>query len=278
MSGSHTDISDRMGQQRDLIEAKEAAEAASEAKSTFLANMSHELRTPMNAIIGFSDVLVAGKFGELNDKQAKFVKTILSSGQHLLGLINQVLDLSKVEAGHIELELTTFDSAEVLKNSIDVVRPLADKKSITIKRETAAIEVEADRVKFQQVAYNLLSNAIKFSPEGSTVTVRSVDGEDKGRKILTVSVIDQGIGIQAQDQQRIFNQFVQVDSSYSRTQPGTGLGLTLSRKMAEMHGGMLVAHSEGAGSGSTFTFIIPLTQAVRSEEAMDQAPNLAKAA
>jgi signal transduction histidine kinase/DNA-binding response OmpR family regulator len=228
-------------------------EVASRHKSEFLANMSHELRTPLNAIIGFSEVLTERLFGELNDKQAEYLEDILGSGRHLLSLINDILDLSKVEAGRMELETGTFSLAEALDNGMTMVRERASRHGVTLSldvdREIGLIE--ADERKIKQVIFNLLSNAVKFTSERGRVDVvaRQVEGG------VHVSVRDTGIGIAPQDQARIFEEFQQVGSVTTNAREGTGLGLALARRFVELHGGRLWVESQ-VGVRSTFTFTL----------------------
>lgn len=246
-----------------LLEAKvgelelaiQTAEAASLAKSQFLANMSHELRTPMNSILGFSEIIQDQAFGELNARQAKYISNILTSGHHLLGLINDILDLSKVEAGHMALEYEVLDVAGVLDSAGSIVKELAGKKglSMTTRVEEGLPPLAADPVRLKQVLYNLLSNAIKFTPDGGSIVVLARDAGGG----LEVEVTDTGIGLRPADLEHIFGEFEQVDSSYARQQQGTGLGLSLTRRLVEMHGGRVWAESRGPNQGSTFRVGMP---------------------
>ncbi|PYN82951.1 MAG: hypothetical protein DMD96_04450 [Candidatus Rokuibacteriota bacterium] len=229
-------------------------EVASQHKSEFLANMSHELRTPLNAIIGFSEVLTERMFGELNEKQEEYLKDIHASGTHLLSLINDILDLSKVEAGRMELELTDFDLPTALDNALILVRERAGRRGITLQAivDERLGEVRADERKIRQVVLNLLSNAIKFTPEGGRIEVQAVPGDG----LVEVSISDTGVGIAPEDQEAVFEEFRQVGTSAAK-QEGTGLGLALCRKFVELHRGKIWVQSE-VGRGSTFTFRIPV--------------------
>jgi two-component system, NtrC family, sensor kinase len=229
-------------------------EVASQHKSEFLANMSHELRTPLNAIIGFSEVLTERMFGELNEKQDEYLKDIYASGQHLLSLINDILDLSKIEAGRMELEPTEFDLPSAIDNAVTLVRERAGRRGITLGREidSRVGMIRGDERKVKQVVLNLLSNAIKFTPEGGRIDVRAVVNDGT----VEVSVIDTGVGIAPEDQETVFDEFRQVGTADKKVE-GTGLGLALSRKFVELHGGRIWVESE-VGQGSTFTFTIPV--------------------
>jgi signal transduction histidine kinase len=228
-------------------------EAASRHKSEFLANMSHELRTPLNAIIGFSQVLREQMFGELNEKQAEYLDDILSSGQHLLNLINDILDLSKVEAGRMELQPSVFPLADVLEGSMVMVRERATRQGVDLVTDIdpAVGVVEADERKIKQVLFNLLSNAVKFTPQGGRITLAARCTADA----VEIAVTDTGIGIGADDQARIFDEFYQVGRA--KTQEGTGLGLALTKRLVELHHGELRVES-APGAGSTFTVVLPL--------------------
>jgi signal transduction histidine kinase len=230
-------------------------EIANRHKSEFLANMSHELRTPLNAIIGFSEVLDERYFGELNEKQADYVKDIHSSGRHLLTLINDILDLSKIEAGRMELDLADFDLPAALQNSLTLVRERAQRHGIglDLKVDPALGTFRADERKFKQIMLNLLSNAVKFTPEGGKVSVAAkLNGS-----AVEVSVSDTGVGIAPEDQAIVFEEFRQVGRDYTRKAEGTGLGLALTRRFVELHGGAISLAST-VGKGSSFTFTLPI--------------------
>jgi signal transduction histidine kinase len=239
---------------REIEDKSRQIEAANRHKSEFLANMSHELRTPLNAIIGFSEVLQEKLFGDLNEKQAEYTSDILTSGQHLLSLINEILDLSKVEAGRMELELATFDLPLAIDNARTFVRERATKHGIKldVTIDERLGDYVGDERKIKQILLNLLSNAVKFTPEGGRIGIQAkkVDGA------VEISVSDTGIGISPQDQERIFEEFRQVGGDYAHKSEGTGLGLTLAKKFVELHGGKIRVESK-VGKGSTFTFTLP---------------------
>jgi signal transduction histidine kinase len=239
---------------REIADKSAQLEAASRHKSEFLANMSHELRTPLNAIIGFSEVLTERMFGELNEKQDEYLKDIYASGQHLLSLINDILDLSKIEAGRMELELSDFHLPNAIENALILVRERANRRGIrlgsTIDERLGA--VGGDERKVKQVLLNLLSNALKFTPEGGRIDV----GARLHDHVAEVSVTDTGIGIAPADQEAVFEEFRQVGAADKKAE-GTGLGLALSRKFIELHGGKIWVKSE-PGRGSTFTFTLPV--------------------
>jgi signal transduction histidine kinase len=240
---------------REIEEKSRQLEVANKHKSEFLANMSHELRTPLNAIIGFSEVLLERMFGELNDKQDDYLKDIHSSGRHLLTLINDILDLSKIEAGRMELDVSTFDVAGTIHNALTLVRERGLKHSIAfgVDLDPALGEVAADERKLKQILLNLLSNAVKFTPDGGRVdvTARREPGQ------VVIAVRDTGIGIAPADRDAVFEEFRQVASDYTKKQEGTGLGLALTKRFVELHGGRIWLESE-PGRGSTFTFTIPI--------------------
>jgi signal transduction histidine kinase len=236
-------------------------EAASRHKSEFLATMSHELRTPLNAIIGFSQVLKQQMYGPLNERQAEYVDDVLSSGQHLLNLINDILDLAKVEAGRMELQPSTFELPELLENAASMVRERATRQGtgLTVTMDGSVGAMEGDERKVKQILFNLLSNAVKFTPSGGKVTLAARAADEQ----VVISVHDTGVGISAEDQEKIFEEFYQVGNS--RTQEGTGLGLALTRRLVELHHGRLTVESE-SGVGSTFTATLPLHQAEVAHE------------
>jgi signal transduction histidine kinase len=246
--------------------------------------MSHELRTPLNAIIGFTELVVDKSFGDLTDSQEEYLNDVLQSSRHLLSLINDILDLSKVEAGKLELQPSEVNLEILFKNSIVMVKEKAIKHGLKLSTKIKEIQdtIHADKRKLKQVVYNLISNAVKFTPDGGSIIVsayslnlpeRRMSTQD-GREIslpapndheqtdkanfVEVSIKDTGIGISQENLDRIFNPFEQIDGSYSRKYQGTGLGLSLSRDLIELHGGRIWAESEGEGTGSTFRFVIPV--------------------
>ena len=239
---------------REIADKSAQLEAASRHKSEFLANMSHELRTPLNAIIGFSEVLVNRMFGELNEKQDEYLKDIFASGQHLLSLINDILDLSKIEAGRMELELADFDLPSAIDNALIVVRERASRREITLGHsvDERLGPIRGDERKVKQVLLNLLSNALKFTPEGGRIDVSAAEHDG----VAEIAVTDTGVGIAPEDQEAVFEEFRQVGTADKKVE-GTGLGLALSRKFIELHGGKIRVKSQ-VGHGSTFTFTLPM--------------------
>jgi PAS domain S-box-containing protein len=242
------------------------AEAASAAKSEFLANMSHELRTPLNAIIGFSELLSDGSFGPLNERQREFTKVVFDSGHHLLRLINDILDLAKIEAGRMDLRVSRVTLTQLLRNSRTMIKEKAIRHGIalelSIPDDLLGAEIRADDVKLRQIIVNLLSNAAKFTPDRGSIRLQVERSGDE----LVISVADTGIGIKREHHERIFQAFEQVDSSYSRKQQGTGLGLSLTKRLVELHGGRIWVESEGDGKGSIFRFTIPFIEAEKAPE------------
>jgi signal transduction histidine kinase len=238
----------------EIADKSRQLEAASRHKSEFLANMSHELRTPLNAILGFSEVLAQGMFGDINEKQTEYLHDILESGRHLLSLINDILDLSKIEAGRMEIELSDFDLPQAIQNALTLVRERALRRGIAlhhvIDEQVAAIQ--ADERKVKQVLLNLLSNAIKFTHEGGRIEIRAAPADGA----VEVSVTDTGIGIAPEDLETVFEEFRQVGTADKKAE-GTGLGLALARKFIDLHGGRISVQSR-VGVGSTFTFTLPV--------------------
>jgi len=270
------------------VKLKMAVDKARESdrmKSEFLANMSHELRTPLNHIIGFTELVVDKNFGDLNETQEDYLTDALHGSKHLLSLINDILDLSKVEAGKLELELSDVNLKMILENSLVMIKEKAMKHGIKLLTNMDGIPetIRADERKFKQIMYNLMSNAVKFTPDGGEIrlTADLADGssllvDSKGkigsegdltamshelrasRKFVRISVTDTGIGLKHEDQERIFNVFEQIETSASRKYQGTGLGLSLTKHLIELHGGRIWVESEGEEKGSTFIFTIPL--------------------
>ena len=239
-------------------------EIATRHKSEFLANMSHELRTPLNAVIGFSEVLQQGMVGELNGKQREYVNYIHTSGSHLLSLINDILDLSKVEAGRMELDVTRFSVPMAIDNALTLIKERAQRHGLSLEctLDPALSEIDADERKFKQILLNLLSNAVKFTPEGGRITVAAHTVNDA----VEVSVTDTGIGIAADDCEAVFEEFRQVGQDAERKAQGSGLGLALTRKFIELHGGRISLTSI-VGKGSTFSFTLPIRQPEAPETA-----------
>lgn len=263
----------------------EQANAANTSKSDFLANMSHELRTPLNHIIGFIELVVDKNFGELNEVQEEYLGDALQSSHHLLSLINDILDLSKIEAGKMELEASDIDLGLILHNSMTMVKEKAMKHGIQLSTHVDKIPetIRVDERKIKQIIYNLISNAVKFTPNGGKVRLSAelIDTEPSSplkdspppdnlhtdrinqnipnsKKFVVVSVEDTGIGLKQEYLDRIFNAFEQVETSRSRKFQGTGLGLSLTKRLVELHGGTIWADSEGEGNGSSFHFTIPI--------------------
>lgn len=249
------DITEQKRAEKEIITSRMVAEMANRTKSEFIANMSHELRTPLNSIIGFSDFLVEGTFGDLNDKQTKYLSNISSSGKHLLMLINDILDISKIEAGEMKLNFDYFILLHAIEEVISIMNPQALKKNITMKHNVSTpFKMTGDRARIKQVFYNLISNAIKFTPENGVVDISA----EIDNNTVTMTVCDTGIGISIENLDKLFHPFKQVDSFYNRQYQGTGLGLALVKKFVEMHNGTVGVESE-LGKGSCFIVRIPLS-------------------
>jgi signal transduction histidine kinase len=278
----------------ELKEARAAAEKASRAKTDFLAGMSHELRTPLNHIMGFTELLLDKAFGNLNNLQEEYLRDVLASSKHLLSLINDALDLSKVEAGKLELECSEVNLRILLERTLMMIKEKALKQRIRVSLEVDGIPqtIRADERKLKQILYNLLSNAAKFTPEGGEIRVQAAPVEEGSQRMgrslgmtdgcmgtssvkeptepsrfVQVWVADTGIGIGAEDLERIFDPFVQArNDGAPGTDSGTGLGLALCRRLVELHGGRIWAESEGKGRGSQFTFLLPLSGGCEGRE------------
>ncbi len=252
------DITELARAVRELRVARAEAEAANRAKSEFLANTSHELRTPLTAILGFSEILETDLAGPLNDRQRKYVQAVHGSGEHLLALINDILDLSKVDYRAMRLELSEVHLRPFLARALSIVQEKAAEKGVCLTLEvpeaTGRLVFLADERKLKQILYNLLSNAVKFTPQGGRITV----GARRQKQRVSLFVRDTGIGVAAQEQERIFDEFYQLKNRTRSETSGTGLGLALTRRLVTLHGGTIRVESEGQGKGSCFICTLPL--------------------
>ncbi len=247
-------ITDKANAYATIKKQNEKILAADKLKNEFLANISHELRTPLNAIIGFSEALSMKMFGPLTEKQEEYVTDINASGIHLLGMINEILELSKIEAKAVKLALSRFNLQTSLNEVVNIVRPLANKKKIKLEKDTKDFcEIDADYQKIQQILYNLLSNAIKFTKENGEINI----GYTYDKKYVTLYVKDNGIGIDMKYKGKIFGKFVQLNNVYSKKESSTGLGLTITKELVELHGGKIWFESI-VGDGTTFFVRLPL--------------------
>lgn len=256
------EVIERKQAEQRLEHARRVAEKANQAKSEFLSNMSHELRTPLNHIIGFTELVVDRNFGDLNPTQEEYLNDVLDSSHHLLSLVNDILDLSKVESGKQELLREPVDLRQLLEESLNIIRENAQKNQIDVRFRIDALPeaFSADPRRIKQILYNLLSNAVKFTPEGGWIEVTAglAGSGDTLGDAVQIGVSDSGIGIEPEDMDRIFNPFEQVDNSSSRRYPGTGLGLSLTKQLVESHGGRIRAESPGRHQGSRFLFTLPI--------------------
>lgn len=252
LEASNRQLKDAIAQANEMANQ---ARAANVAKSDFLANMSHELRTPLNVILGFTELILDKQCGDITPQQEEFLGDVIQSANHLLSLINDILDLTKVEAGKLELELSEVALRDLLSRSLVILKEKALKHDIRLSAQVEAVpeSITADERKLKQILYNLLANAIKFTPDGGEVGLKA----ELSDGFVRVSVKDSGIGIKKEDLERIFNQFEQADNSLSRNYQGTGLGLSLTRNLVELHGGKIWAESGGEGKGASFHFLIP---------------------
>lgn len=263
-------VADLKTQRNELSRSRQNAERANQAKSEFLANMSHELRTPLNHIIGFTELLLDKSFGELNEVQEEYLSDVHDSSKHLLSLINDILDLSKIEAGKLEYHPSEVRIRDVLTNSLIMIKEKALKHGIQTSTHLNGIPdtIQADERKIKQIVYDLLSNAVKFTPNQGQILLSAkrvphADAQKQGvsaadKNYILISVEDNGIGLKREDIERIFDPFEQVENSASRRFPGTGLGLSLTQNLVQLHGGKMWAESEGEGKGTTIFFRIPV--------------------
>ncbi len=265
-------IIERKRIEQQLTEEKDHAEQKSRIKSDFLASMSHELRTPLNHIIGFTELLLDKSFGDLNETQEDYLNDVLNSSHHLLALINDILDLSKIEARKMNLSLSDIQLPGFLENSLSIIRDQAYRHHINVSLDLTPNlpnTIQADELKLRQIMYNLLSNAVKFTPDHGVIRIRACSTSNpcivvnqqpfvRNGQFIKVSVKDSGVGLEPKDIPIIFNPFDQVQNAFSRRHKGTGLGLSLTQKLVELHKGQIWVESPGKDRGSTFHFILPV--------------------
>lgn len=247
-------IQDKTIAVKTIKEQNERILEADKAKNEFIANISHELRTPLNAIIGFSEVLSSQIFGPLNEKQAEYINDIYTSGVHLLGMINEILDISKLESNAMSVNYSVFYPKTAMEEVVNVMKPLADKKQLSVSCNCSFEDkVSLDYQKLQQILYNLLSNAIKFTPQNGKIEIQAA----KLDKNLVISVQDSGVGVDPKAQEKIFDKFVQLENTYTKTGSSTGLGLTITKRFVEMMNGKIKIEST-PGEGATFIITLPV--------------------
>ena len=248
-------VTERKQMQQELMEKTSQLEKASNAKSEFLASMSHELRTPLNAVIGFSELMLDGIPGDINDEQRQCLSDVLNSGQHLLNLVNDVLDIAKVEARRVDLKLENLNLPDVINDVLRTVKPIlaVDRHRMKVNIKDGLPQVRADEHRLRQIFFNLLGNAIKFTPPGGAISIEVSRADDW----CHISVVDNGIGIKKEDRERVFEAFTQADTLPGKEKGGTGLGLALARELVEMCGGRIWVESKYR-KGSRFTFTLPL--------------------
>jgi signal transduction histidine kinase len=266
--GAGRGISKHRQFEQELRGTRKAAEAVSRADSDLLGNMSHELRTPLNSIIGFTELILERHFGDLTSLQEEYLGDVLQSARHLLSLINDIVDLSKVEAGKQELVISEVRLRDLVSRSLDIVKEKALKQGIRLITEMGQVPetILADEGKLKRVLYKLLSNALKFTPDGGEVRLQAEMADD----FVCISVKDTGIGLRKGDLERVFQPFEQADGSQRCEHQGTGVGLALTRSLVELHGGKIWAESNGKGKGTAFRFVVPRVSRIDNPDGLSQ--------